>query len=428
MKQMTVKIPGRSAILRLRILLRRFRQDESGNYLIITALMMPVLVGAASFGVEEGLLLHNQKAMQHAADSAAVSAAIAVASGATGNGATQANAVAATYGYVNGANSTTVTVNSPPRLGPNTNNRSALEVVVAQPQARIFSSIWGSQPIPVMSRAVAMPQGAPCILALNQTAGGAYSEQGSVNVSLVNCSVIADSTSNSALKVGGSSRLSTSFAGAVGGISGQSAITATDGVTAGYHYVADPYATVPTPTFTGCDKRNYSTNSDVTLSPGVYCGGIDIKSQAHVTLSAGIYILDQGSLSMSGQSALSGTGVTLFFTSSTGNNYASASIAGGATINLVAPTSGSTAGIAIFGDRGMPASTTFKLTGGDTQLIGGAVYLPSAGLKWAGNSSLGQQCTQIVADTIAMVGNSGLKVNCQGYGTKPLATAAMLVE
>ncbi len=425
---MTVKIAETSTISRSRGLLRRFRRDESGNYLILTAIMMPVLVGAASFGVEEGLLLHNKKAMQHAADSAAVSAAVAVATGASGNGATQANAVAASYGFVDGTNSTTITVNSPPRQGPNTNDRSALEVIVAQPQARIFSSLWSSQPIPVSSRAVAMPQGAPCILALNQSVSGAYTEQGSVSVSLVNCSVISDSKNSTALKIGGSSRLSTSFAAAVGGISGQAGIAATNGITAGYHYVADPYASVPMPTFTGCDKRNYSTNSNVTLYPGVYCGGIALKSQARVTLSPGTYVLDQGSLSMSGQSSLSGTGVTLFFTSSTGNNYATASIAGGAAINIVAPTSGPTAGIAIFGDRRMPSGTTFKLVGGDSQLVGGAIYLPNAAINWAGNSSLGQQCTQIVADTIDMVGNSGLKVDCQGYGTKPLATAALLVE
>jgi len=409
-------------------LLRRFGCDQSGNYLIIAAVAMPALVGMASFGTEEGLLLYSKKAMQHTADSAAVTAAVAVSNGANDNGVAQANAVAASYGYVNGAKSATVTVSSPPTQGQYTNNRAAIEVIVSQPQPRLFSSIWGSEPYPVASRAVALPQGTPCILALNRNAKGSYSEQGSVDVNLVKCSVMDDSTSDMALSVGGASRLSTSFVGVVGGISGENAITATSGVIKGFHYVADPYAGVPMPAFAGCDHHNYSTHADATLSPGVYCGGIGIGAQARVTLSAGTYILDQGSLSMTGQASLSGTDVTLVFTSSTGSDFADARIAGGANVSLVAPKTGPLAGIAIFGDRRMPISTTFRFTGGDAQSVGGAIYLPSAALKWAGNATLDEQCTQIIADTIQMVGNSGLKVNCDGYGTRPMSVPATLVE
>jgi hypothetical protein len=160
----------------------------------------------------------------------------------------------------------------------------------------------------------------------------------------------------------------------------------------------------------------------------VYCGGIDLKSQASVTLNPGIYYLDGGSLSMSGQSSLRGTGVTLVFTSSSGSNYATASITGGATISLTAPTTGPTANIAIFGDRNMPAGTTFKIAGGSSQTVSGVVYLSKGALQWAGNSSATDKCTQIVADTVQMVGTSGLQVDCRGYSVKLIGTPALLVE
>src|SRR6476661_8901392 len=95
-------------------LFKRFAQDKSGNYAIIAALAMPVLVGVAAFGTEEGLLLHNQKSMQHAADSAAATAAVAVTAGANDKGRLQARSVASSYGYVDGAaDQTRVFVNSP---------------------------------------------------------------------------------------------------------------------------------------------------------------------------------------------------------------------------------------------------------------------------------------------------------------------------
>src|SRR4051794_18744081 len=80
-------------------MLHRFRRDESGNYVLIGALLMPVLVGMAAWGTEEGMLVHKQKVMQHAADSAAVTAAVAVVGGANDNGAASARAIAANYGF-----------------------------------------------------------------------------------------------------------------------------------------------------------------------------------------------------------------------------------------------------------------------------------------------------------------------------------------
>src|SRR5438128_1324829 len=71
--------------VRCRELLRRFKGDQSGSYLVITGLMMPALIGFAGLGTELGLWYHKHQTMQSAADSAAVSAATAyfVESGST---------------------------------------------------------------------------------------------------------------------------------------------------------------------------------------------------------------------------------------------------------------------------------------------------------------------------------------------------------
>jgi Flp pilus assembly protein TadG len=406
----------------------RFLQDRSGSYVIMFAVALPALAGFAAFGTEEGLLLYDRQGMQHAADSGAVSAAAAYTAGGADHLATHVNSVAASYGFVNGTNGTTVTVHQPPSSGSYANNSAAIEVIISQPQARVFSSLWNTRPIPITARAVAIPHGQACVLALDPTASSSFSEQGSVSSTLVNCSVVDDSSSTTAMSIGGSARLTTSFVGVTGGISGASGVTTTAGIMTGYHPVADPYADVALPSFSGCDHHNFSSHSTVSLTPGVYCGGISLNAGAVATLSPGTYYLDGGNLSMEGSSTLNGTGVTLVFTSSSGSHYATASIAGGANINLTAPTTGTLAGIAIFGDRNMPVGTLYNFTGGGGQAIGGAVYLPKGALSWSGNSGLSQRCTQIVADTIQMVGDSGLAINCAGYGTRRIPTVTALVE
>jgi hypothetical protein len=80
-------------------------------------------------------------------------------------------------------------------------------------------------------------------------------------------------------------------------------------------------------------------------------------------MSAGTYYLDQGNLTINGNATLTGTNVTIVFTSSSGNNYATASVNGGAVVNLTPPTTGATAGIVLVGDRNMPRGTSFSLNG-----------------------------------------------------------------
>src|SRR3977135_3152595 len=79
----------------------RFRRDERGNYLILTALMAPALIGFVGLGADYGLWMQTHRAMQNAADSAATSAALAYATGNT-NTATQGKAVGSSYGFVDG--------------------------------------------------------------------------------------------------------------------------------------------------------------------------------------------------------------------------------------------------------------------------------------------------------------------------------------
>ena len=408
-------------------LFQRFVRDESGSYVILSALLMPVLVGAGGLGTEVGWWYYKHKNMQSAADSGAVSAATAGS-----NMTAEANAVTASYGYVNSVNSVTVIVNQPPKTGNYISTPQAVEVIVSQPQRRLLSGLFGTGLVPINARAVALPNsGTGCVLALNSTASPAIDVSGSNKTNLIKCNLYSNSSASPSLNVGGSAAVSANLVGVVGDVSGASNITATNGIRTHIRPVADPYASASPPPKPGCSNAKITVNANgknTSLSPGCYSGSITVNAGATLTLDPGIYYLDGANLSVAGNATITGNGVTLVFTGS-GNNWGTASIGSNAIIDLTAPTTGSTKGIALYGDRNMPAGTTFNLTGGGTQNFAGAIYLPKANLNFSGGNGTSTSCTKIIADTITLTGTSNLQVNCAALGTAAIGSqTAQLVE
>jgi len=134
----------------------RFMRDRSGAYAVMFGLMAPVFIGTLALGSETGLWYSTQQKMQGAADSSAISAAVGLIAGNT-NYTLQADATAASDGFVTGSSGTVVTVNNPPKSGPNTGTAGAIEVIIQQPQKLLFSSLFLKSPVAVQARAVAGP-------------------------------------------------------------------------------------------------------------------------------------------------------------------------------------------------------------------------------------------------------------------------------
>lgn len=406
-------------------LLRRFLRDESGNYVIAVALLMPVLIGTAGLGTEVTWWLYKHKSMQSAADSGAVSAATAGT-----NLTEQADSVTASYGYTNGTNNVTVTVNQPPTSGNYTSTPQAVEVIVSQSEPRLLSALFGSGPVVITARAVAVPNaGTGCVLGLDPTASSTVAISGSNNINLTNCNLYSDSNAAPSLNVGGSATVSANQVDAVGTISGASNITATNGIRTGVRPVSDPYANVVLTDPSYCDFNNkIQVKGTTSLNPGVYCGDIAVDAGATLTLNPGTYYFSGANLTVAGNATVTGSGVTLVFTGS-GNNWGSATIGSNANVTLTAPSSGPTQGIVMYGDRNMPVGTAFSLEGGGTQNFGGAIDLPKAALKFSGGNGTSTSCTQIIADTITFTGSSNLQVDCAALGTSAIGVqTAQLVE
>jgi hypothetical protein len=381
---------------------------------------------------------YTHRTMQSAADSAALSAAAAQVAGGTSNTyTTQAKATTARYGFTDGAAGVIVTVNEPPKSGNYTTDAGAVEVVISQPQNGLFSSLFMAKGPTISARAVAAQSGTGCVLALDNKASAATFGNGTTNVNLVACSLYVNSNSGSALDLVGGASVTAYQANIVGNYvdSGSGAITITGPggkPKTNTAPIADPYANVSIPSYSGCNHTNFSApKNGPALSPGVYCGGISLNGQANVTLNPGTYIIDGGSLTVMGGATLSGTGVTIVLTNSSGGAPATVAIHGGATVNLTAPTDPNNplAGLAIMQDRNGTQGTVNSLAGGTTQNIQGAIYFPKETVQFAGGTQTGNGCTQIVADEIDFMGNANLESNCTGKGTQLIGSSvSKLVE
>jgi hypothetical protein len=284
----------------------------------------------------------------------------------------------------------------------------------------------GSVPAPAGRRRLTVPLALSgrepvCALALNPAADGAARAEPNVDVVLRGCRLFSNSSSAAAVSLSHSARLSALAVGAVGGIVGYEGIAAVLGVSAGNAPLQDPYRSLAMPEFAGCDQVNFAVRASAIADPGVYCGGMTLAAGAELTLKPGLYILDQGSLSVARGARLSGKGVTLVFTSSSGRDFATAALSPGAAIHLSAAAAGPMAGIVIFGDRRMPLAMPFRLEAGVDQVIAGATYVPRAALQLAG-TSVG--CVQIIADTITFTGSTRLTLACGEREAAPAAAAA----
>jgi len=129
-------------------------KDQRGSIVVITAVCLILLTGFLGFAIDAGSWELSRPGMQGAADGAAYSAALAYNANPLTDVVTQAEGITAHQGYVGGVtvlsvsalqNPTTlvtVTVNQPPKAGPNTGSLGAIEVIVTQPQPRFFSGFY----------------------------------------------------------------------------------------------------------------------------------------------------------------------------------------------------------------------------------------------------------------------------------------------
>ena len=411
----------------------KFCPEDEGQALVLTCVGLFVLLLMAGYGVDIGYLRYQKHQMQKAADAGALGAAQAKLDGSDWRLAGQHDSKI--NGFEDGSDGTVVAVNNPPTRGPMSGLDDYVEVIVSQPRPNFFMKLLGLGTTNVSSRAVATVNGSgsPCIVTLDPgSAQTGLLINGTPDVA-ASCGVQVNGTASDALRINGNGTLRAGAAGAGIGVVGGWSPSDGSGFTpmpVNIPHFQDPLIHLAVPDTSG----SCSTNAGPNFTPGKYCGGITINGSGTYTFAAGMYILYGGGMKITSTSAnVSGTGVTFYNTGTAAGAFAykPVSIAGGGTITLAAPTSGTYGGILFFQDRnytcpahGSCNNDTSTFGGGSNEFLTGALYFPGTDVTYAGNPS-SVVSSLIVAWRLTFNGTSQLNNHLLLGGGSPIQTAAL---
>ncbi len=393
---------------------------QAGSVMILWAITLSATLGMIGLGVETGNWYLTKRNLQSASDTAAIAAAYENNSSsrtASANSEMTRNNFGSSAGV-------TITVNNPPLSGGYTGNSNAVEIIASQVQPKMFSAVLMSQipTITVRSVAIRNTAGTACVLALNSLSADTLVTSGSATVTMPNCMLAANSSNNGAISINGNSSVTVQGLYTPGGysVNGSANLTSTTTPVTDGTPLNDPYASLAIPSYSGCNYNNFSTNDTITINPGTYCSGFKLNAHANVTMNPGVYIMDRGSFDINGQATLTGTGVTIILTSSTGAGHAQVTVNGGAVVNLTAPSSGTYKGVSFYQDRNASLENVNNFNGGATMNINGSMYMPRGYMSFNGGSTVSAPCTQIVAYTVKFSGNNSIGSNCSSSNVTPI--------
>jgi Putative Flp pilus-assembly TadE/G-like len=447
----------------------RLRADERGAVSVIMGVLMVPLVGALAIGFEVSNWYMTTRGMQNAADAATIAAAINGGS----NYDIEAKAVAARYGYVDGANTISVAASNTAACPGGGNNCYSVTISGSVPLllSRVLgfkgnATLNGAAAMQLSSSAVAksQPQNL-CMLALaGSGAAQGIRTNGAPVANMNGCNVM----SNTAAQCNGSN-LGAGF-GFAHGTSNNCGVTPVSNVPA----VRDPYAylasNIPPLSSSPC-LGNYpqeTTHGNTvtppsTLVPGALTlnplNGVNVTNltlsggnnfmcgdqvlTANVTIntlgSPAVLVVENGQLDLNGHTLTTsnGSAVTIVF-SGTNGSYVHAPTdntnGSGGNLNIAAPTSGPWSGVAIYQDPSLTTGVDVSAAGNSpTWNISGLVYMPHASVTFKGAvdkaTNGGKSCFVMVADNFQISGTAGISQTdigqCGQAGLKmPTATAS----
>lgn len=411
-------------------LTRRFwaalRGDGRGNVIVPFAFLLPVFLAMTGLGFEGAHWYQTEQSMQNAADAAA----LAAATNATTSYDKEAKAVAAQYGFVNGANNVVVTTSNSAACPSGSNQ--CYSVAIKAPVRLIFAQLVGytgdtkvgnAAAQLVTAQAVAIQGSAPrsyCLVGLASSgASQAIRTNGAPKADLTGCSVM----SNTDAQCNGHD-LKATYGDAAGTSSGCGATQ-----TSKLKPITDPYAGLasnipPDPCSSYAQipaKKNgtplpSSNKLSGTVNWGgnqTICGDLQLTGDVTLTGSDLVLVIQNGQLDTNGFTikTASGAAATIVFSGDNSGSYTHAPTGGG-TIDIAAPTSGAWSGVAMYQDPDLTSGVDVSAAGNSpTWDITGLVYLPHASVTFSGavnKSSNGESCFVMVADNITINGTGSI--------------------
>lgn len=404
--------------------LRRLRGDKRGAVSVMMGFLMIPLVGTLALGFEVSNWYMTTRAMQNAADAAAVAAATNAGS----NYDVEAKAVAAQYGFIDGTNTVSIVASNTAACPGGGNNCYSVTISGSVPLYlsqvvgfRGDTTVNGSPEKLLSSAAVASHPNTPmsfCLLALGPQG---IRSNGAPKASM-NCNTMSNTGS-------------TCNGGNLGAPIGAAHNTNNGcGITqySNVPTVADTYAAlaknIPADTCgsypqepgkkgPALPKSNQLSGLQSWGGNVVLCG--DIQLTANVTIDAptnAVVVIENGQLDTNGYSITTtkGSGLTVIFSGSNSGGYTHAPTGGGI-IDIAAPTSGVWSGVAIYQDPKLTNGVDISAAGNTPAwAITGLVYLPNSSVTLSGiinKAGFGKSCFALVVKDITVNGTGEILPN-----------------
>lgn len=431
---------------------------ERGQVLPLATLLIILMLSMTGFAMETGLAFYLRQSAHAAAESAAMATVLAAMSSVSGSSVTCSTSGTAGTQCSSTATTCSSSPNSPPKTNldngclfakqngfaaggstaikitannttpapgaPNVAVMYWAQATVTTRQPQLFSTLFTNSGMFAGATATAaiVSSGAPsgCIYVLDKTASRAMQVAGSMVTTT--CGIYINSSATDALETEGNPPTGSYYITSTGTYivghyqnNGQGSFSPMPQT--GQAAATDPLASLQAPTVGSCNHTNFNwSQGSTTLSPGVYCGGINI-SGGTVTFSAGQYILDGGGLQInSANTVATGSGVSFYNTATTGYSYGTLNISGQPNCTFSAPTSGSMQGIFWYSDRNDTNTSQNQWNGATTSSLQGTIYIPTAPLLYTGQSTSGTY-TGLVVDKLVVNGSTNFKADPTGSYT-----------
>ena len=460
------------------------RRPERGQILVIFAGGIVALLLVASLVIDTGFVFMMRRQEQNAADPGALAAARYIRDPANGGAPnlTGMRQEACFYARQNGffpnavdnsgcipANDpagTTLSVYYPPINGPFAAFDGHVQVFISRMHKAFLSGIVGITGFPVSVDAVAAfnagDSNPSSLIALdpsnNCASGGKTHGTGAINIHPITgaqggyihindtCSngspdATCGNTGSGAFDIVGSGAVTAPHTYVAGTCKANGGLNPPGSLTEGAIQIGDPLAELPppafgipnpggecgvgtgdftTPTGAGANGCKFNNAGPITMAPGVYYGGWDIRNNVTMTLQPGIYVMAGGGITLSGSGVITSVQasggvpapVLIFNTDNpvTHTGQLKVDFTASGTLKLRAIDAGPYRGILIWNDgNGSNPSAPITLGGQTTLDIAGTVYSPKGPVTLEGGSGAGSSAAvQVIAWSFDVGGNSTL--------------------
>jgi Flp pilus assembly protein TadG len=401
-------------------------REEGGAIAVITALSLTVIIGFAGLAVDVSNWYRTNRALQNAADSAVIAAAL----NGTATYASEAKGVTAWYGFIDGAGGITVTALNDQTCPSPSTATDCYKVTVAQASAPLFfAPVLGISAPAVSSDAMASASATHnyCLVGLASSGKSpAIQGNGAASANMNGCSGM----SNTGATCNGHD-LGATYVDAHGTNNG-CGISQKSGVPT----IADPVASLATnipgntcssypqepskphdPILPASNQWSLSTKT-LTATPTIVCGDLQLTTDVTLTTASpgSVLVIENGRLDTNGHTlkTASGFALTIIFSGTSGSyNHFPTDSTNAGTLDFMAPASGTWKGIAIYQDPALTTGVDITYAGNNpTWNITGAVYLPHSSVAFKGavnKSSYGASCLLLVADNVTISGTAAIE-------------------